>query len=171
MPSPLLSYSSPLWTTASFKLKYSCCRLPYRTDLVAPVVIFITPRHGPKRKHRLQQYLYCCASICCCGNVFTKTLPRNGSTRYNSIIWRHHVELGLLKTSQFYAVRAGPRAGKLSQCSDWVTGWTTEELSSIPFQDGDFFLHHRTDPGSHLVSSQIGIGRSFSGVKTAETWT
>jgi hypothetical protein len=26
-------------------------RLPYRTDLVAPVLFFITPRHGPRRQH------------------------------------------------------------------------------------------------------------------------
>jgi hypothetical protein len=31
-------------------------RLPYRTDLVAPVVILITSRHGPRRQHR--SFLY-----------------------------------------------------------------------------------------------------------------
>jgi hypothetical protein len=69
----------------------------------------------------------------CCGNVFTEPLPRNGSSRYSRIVWRHHVELGLLKTTQFHKVQAGPRSGKLSQCSDLVTSRTTEKLSSIPF--------------------------------------
>jgi hypothetical protein len=46
-----------------------------------PVVLLITPSHGPSRKHRLQQYLYCCMRICCRGNVFIGLSPRKGSTR------------------------------------------------------------------------------------------
>jgi hypothetical protein len=38
--------------------------------------------HGPKRKHRFQQNLYCCMRIHCRGNVFTKPLPRNGTGTY-----------------------------------------------------------------------------------------
>jgi hypothetical protein len=52
-------------------------RLPYRTDLVAPLVFLITPFHGPSRKHRFQQYLYCCMCMRCCGKVFIEPLPRN----------------------------------------------------------------------------------------------
>jgi hypothetical protein len=51
-------------------------RLLCRTDFVAPVT---TPLYGPSRKHRFQQYLYCCMRIRCHGNVFTEPLPRNGS--------------------------------------------------------------------------------------------
>jgi hypothetical protein len=57
--------------------------LPYRTDLVAQIVFLITPRHGLSRKHRFQQYLCCCMSIRCCGNVFTGPLSGNSSTRCN----------------------------------------------------------------------------------------
>jgi hypothetical protein len=51
-------------------------RLPYRNDLVAPIVFLTTPLHGPSRKHRFQKYLYCCIRIRCRGNVFTEPLPR-----------------------------------------------------------------------------------------------
>jgi hypothetical protein len=47
--------------------------------LVAPVAFLITPRQGPSRKHRFQQYLCYCMRIHCCGNVFTEPLPRNDS--------------------------------------------------------------------------------------------
>jgi hypothetical protein len=53
--------------------------LPYRTDIFALIFFLITPRHGPRRIHRLQQYLYCCMRIRCCGNLFTEPLPRNDS--------------------------------------------------------------------------------------------
>jgi hypothetical protein len=54
-------------------------RVLYRADLVAPVVFRITPRHRPHRMPHFKQCLYCCTSICCCRNIFTKPLPRNGS--------------------------------------------------------------------------------------------
>jgi hypothetical protein len=46
-------------------------RLPYRTDLIVPVVFLITPRHGPRRKHRssfaVQLFLLnCCLLRICC---------------------------------------------------------------------------------------------------------
>jgi hypothetical protein len=72
MVTPLLPYSSPLWTAA-----------PSQLPSLASVVFLITPLHGPSRKHRFQQYLYCCILIRCLGTVFTKPLPRNGSTRYS----------------------------------------------------------------------------------------
>jgi hypothetical protein len=37
---------------------------------LAPVVLLITSRHGPRRKHRFRQYLYCCVWIHCRGNMF-----------------------------------------------------------------------------------------------------
>jgi hypothetical protein len=53
------------------------------------IVLLITPLHGPSRKRRFQQYLYCCMSIRCRGNMFTEPLPRNGSIRYNYEISAH----------------------------------------------------------------------------------
>jgi hypothetical protein len=44
--------------------------LPYRTNLVAPVVFFIIPRHGRRRQHRS----FSCA-IRCHGNVFIGPFP------------------------------------------------------------------------------------------------
>jgi hypothetical protein len=47
---------------------------------------YITPSHGPHRKHRFQQFLYCCAcnvGVRTC--LFVKSLPSNGSTRYNTV--------------------------------------------------------------------------------------
>jgi hypothetical protein len=51
-------------------LKSSLHSLPYRTDLAAPVVFFITPRHGLRRQHHSQ--------IHCSGNVFTEPFPSSG---------------------------------------------------------------------------------------------
>jgi hypothetical protein len=48
-------------------------RLPYRTDLVAPVVFLITPRHGPHRQHC--SFLY---ANHFCMNVFTELFPSTG---------------------------------------------------------------------------------------------
>jgi hypothetical protein len=79
--SPLLC-SSPVWTVAPFQLNSSCFRLPYRTDLVGPIAFLTTPRHGPSRKHRFQQYLYCCMSIRWCGKVFTEPLHKNGCSTF-----------------------------------------------------------------------------------------
>jgi hypothetical protein len=47
--------------------------LPYRTDLVVPVVFFITPRHGPRRQHHSSLYAYANRFR---GNVFAS--PSNG---------------------------------------------------------------------------------------------
>jgi hypothetical protein len=58
----------------------------FQLRLLASVVL-ITPLHGPSRKHRFEQYIYCCMYICCSGNVFTELLPINSSTRY--IIYRN----------------------------------------------------------------------------------
>jgi hypothetical protein len=46
-----------------------------RVRPVASVLFLITPLHGPSRKHRFRQYLYCCISIRCSGVVFTEPLP------------------------------------------------------------------------------------------------
>jgi hypothetical protein len=32
---------------------------------------YIVPLHGPRRKHRFRQFLYCCMRIRCRGNMFT----------------------------------------------------------------------------------------------------
>jgi hypothetical protein len=38
---------------------------------------------------RFQQYLYCCALIQCCGNVFTESLPRNVSDIFAYLALTH----------------------------------------------------------------------------------
>jgi hypothetical protein len=42
------------------------------------VLFFVTTLHGLNRKHRSQQFLYCCLRIRCRGNLFTEPLSRNG---------------------------------------------------------------------------------------------
>jgi hypothetical protein len=66
---------------------------------VAPIVIKITPRDGPRRRHSL-----CCwrgvfttplpgnwrrtvASVGSLGNVFTESLLSNGSVRHSMLLW------------------------------------------------------------------------------------
>jgi hypothetical protein len=48
----------------------------------ARYVFLITHLHGPSRKHRFQQYFYCCMRIPCRGNLFNEPLPRNVSLVY-----------------------------------------------------------------------------------------
>jgi hypothetical protein len=60
-------------------LKSSLQRLAYRTGLVAQLSSRQLLCTDHAETLRFQQYLYCCASIRCCGNVFTEPLPRNGS--------------------------------------------------------------------------------------------
>jgi hypothetical protein len=40
------------------------------TELNSKLVILMTPWHGPRRKHRLQQFLYCCMWIRWRWNMF-----------------------------------------------------------------------------------------------------
>jgi hypothetical protein len=40
-------------------------------------LFFITTSHGPNRKYRSQQFLYCCLRIRCRGNFFTEPLPNS----------------------------------------------------------------------------------------------
>jgi hypothetical protein len=47
--------------------------LPYRTNLIAPVVLLITPRHGLRRQHRLFSY-----ANCFCGNLLNEPFPSSG---------------------------------------------------------------------------------------------
>jgi hypothetical protein len=82
-------------------------------NLLLQIITVITYRHGPRRKHRLQQFRYCCMRIRCQGKVFTepflssgrlfllikicclaanvvslfvsRSLPRNGSIRHSLI--------------------------------------------------------------------------------------
>jgi hypothetical protein len=70
---------------ARLRWRYST-RLHTGLSHLASVVLLVTPLHELSRKHRFEQYLYCCMHICCRGNIFTKPLPRNISTRYNIII-------------------------------------------------------------------------------------
>jgi hypothetical protein len=55
--------------------------LPSNSTILASTVL-ITSLHRPSTKHHFQQYLYCCMRIHCSGSVFTKPLPRSGSTCY-----------------------------------------------------------------------------------------
>jgi hypothetical protein len=53
-------------------------------DVTSKLVSVITSRHGPRRKHRFQQFLYSCAQTRCPGNLFvSRSLPTIGSTSYN----------------------------------------------------------------------------------------
>jgi hypothetical protein len=54
-----------LLTLAGLRWRYSNPTCP----LWMHIVPLITPRHGLRRKHRFQQYLYCSVSIRCCGDV------------------------------------------------------------------------------------------------------
>jgi hypothetical protein len=45
-----------------------------KLDSVAQIVLIITPLHGPSRKHRLQQYLYCCMLIRCLETFQSRSL-------------------------------------------------------------------------------------------------
>jgi hypothetical protein len=51
------------------------CRTQLSTELVAPTVIFLTPRRGPRRQHLVP----CCIRNRCRGNEFTESLLTNGS--------------------------------------------------------------------------------------------
>jgi hypothetical protein len=54
-------------------------------QLTSKLVSVITSRHGPRRKHRFQQFLYCCARTHCRGNLSVSwSLPNDGSTHYNT---------------------------------------------------------------------------------------
>jgi hypothetical protein len=56
------------------------------TELLLQTVMVVTSRHGPCRKHRFQQFLYCCAWTRCHENLFiSRLLPGNGCTRYSIV--------------------------------------------------------------------------------------
>jgi hypothetical protein len=42
------------------------------------LVSLLTPRHGPHRNTVPSLLYHCCVRVCCCGEVFTEPLPRNG---------------------------------------------------------------------------------------------
>jgi hypothetical protein len=84
----VLSLQPPMPNSAlNSQLKYSStAELNWlSTNWVAPNLFLVTTLHGPSRKHRFQQLLYCCARICCSGNVFTDPLPRNGL--HNTVVY------------------------------------------------------------------------------------
>jgi hypothetical protein len=70
-----LSTASNVEICHLYALKSSLHRLPYRIDLVAPIVFLITPRPGPSRKPRFQSLLLRVDSLL--SNV-QERLPRNG---------------------------------------------------------------------------------------------
>jgi hypothetical protein len=51
---------------------------PHGSEQNPKLVPLIIPWHGPCRKHRFQQFLYCCAMIHCRGDTFAKALLSNG---------------------------------------------------------------------------------------------
>jgi hypothetical protein len=60
--------------------------------------------------------------------------------------------------------------GQLSQCSDWVAGWTAR----VRFPAGTVFLfRHRVQVGSgvHPLSYQVSSGYSFPGGKETRAWS
>jgi hypothetical protein len=64
-----LSQARVPWNSRPY-FTVSDLRLPFSSPL-APVVLLITPRHGPSREHRFQQSLYCSVRIRCSGNLLT----------------------------------------------------------------------------------------------------
>jgi hypothetical protein len=50
---------------------------------------YITPWHGPRIKHRFQQFFYFCARTRCSGHLFVSlSLPSNGSTKGRAVAQR-----------------------------------------------------------------------------------
>jgi hypothetical protein len=73
--------------TSTAPTKSSLHRLPYNW-LTFKLASVIKSRHGPRRKHCFQQFLYCCTWTCCRGNLFVSwSLPSKGSTCYNIFLF------------------------------------------------------------------------------------
>jgi hypothetical protein len=64
-------------------------------------VLPITYWHQLHRKHRFQQFLYCCMWICCCRNTSVLlSLPSNRSTRCSMLlVYLHFIQVWLCITS------------------------------------------------------------------------
>jgi hypothetical protein len=78
--------SSPYFTVSDSRLPFSSPPTTRRVTAEVFDPFLMTPRQVPSRKHSFQQYLYCFASIRCCGNVFTKPLPRNGAGTFAYLV-------------------------------------------------------------------------------------
>jgi hypothetical protein len=66
-------------------LKSSLHRLPYRTDLVAPVVFSITPRHRPRRKHCSSIVVETCLSRRCVVKIAARTTGNTASNSFSIV--------------------------------------------------------------------------------------
>jgi hypothetical protein len=83
-PGHWVPFSSPATTrVATVKVSDPASTRDYFPSITQGTEYLI--RHGPNRKHRVQQFSYCCVCIPCRGNVFTKPLPCNGR-----IFWLHY---------------------------------------------------------------------------------
>jgi hypothetical protein len=93
------------------------------------VVLLKTPLHGPNRKHRFQQYIYCCIESVSAGTclpsyletalvylLISRSLRSNGSTRYNIGIISEHVSshVGYIISQLFTTIKLPPAATLLT---------------------------------------------------------
>jgi hypothetical protein len=81
-PRPWVPFSSPP-TTRRQRWRYST-RPPHGILCLLFFVLHTEHliRHGPQRKHRVQQFFYCCMCILYRGNLFTEPLPSNDKEGY-----------------------------------------------------------------------------------------
>jgi hypothetical protein len=65
-------------------------------------------RNGSHRKHRIQQFFYCCLCIHCRGNVYTYSLPSNGRLSclyYSCLLWGIHSKVNSWVTLYFSKIK------------------------------------------------------------------
>jgi hypothetical protein len=121
----------------------------------ASVVLLITNLHRPSRKHRFQQYPYSCMRIRCRGNVFTKPLPRNDSTRYSTFMntqaiedWSGTVQLPCSKlTYQSFGLVCDPSLSFSSRIA-----WEHNTNSTNPLMTETETVSETSDTSSTLTS-------------------
>jgi hypothetical protein len=86
---------------------------------------YITPLHGPHRKHRFQQFLYCCMHIRCRGNVFIEPCPCSGRPFLL-------IKKSLLLSSKCFAVFRGRYPATVLHATILLTGRLFESLMWFP---------------------------------------
>jgi hypothetical protein len=112
------------------------------TELTSKLVPLIAPWHGPCRKHRFQQFLYCCVQTHCHGILsVSPSLPSNESTHYNIKQWsanwiwiKIHLELITLHTGQTNVfLTSSWSTSSLARQDTWYTRWQlVQQITSPP---------------------------------------
>jgi hypothetical protein len=96
---------------------------------------FITTLHGPNRKHRFQQFLYCCLRIRCRGNLFTNPLPSNER------LWFHYSGL----QESCHSIKKDPWDVVYDSCGPGQSPVRTLSCTSSPCH-----CPHQTSPYQHF---------------------